>query len=122
YAWGRSQAGISGRHGPARPACAPSDRCRAASDFNAWGGSGAGAVAGRASRHPGRHLCVDLSAFGALTECARRGVRVPDDIAVAGFGDYDIALICVPTQTTINPFPALIGEHTAELILSLRDG
>lgn len=49
-------------------------------------------------------------------------MRVPDDIAVAGFGDYDIALICVPTQTTINPFPALIGEHTAELILSLRDG
>jgi LacI family gluconate utilization system Gnt-I transcriptional repressor len=33
-------------------------------------------------------ICVsDLSAFGALTECQRRGVDVPGDISIAGFGD-----------------------------------
>ena len=39
----------------------------------------------------------DLSAFGALTGCQRRGVPVPEDIAIAGFGAFDIASICVPT-------------------------
>lgn len=64
-------------------------------------------------------ICVsDLSAFGALSECQRRGVRVPGDIAIAGFGAYEIADICVPTITTVDPHPRRIGEQAAELILS----
>ena len=63
----------------------------------------------------------DLSAFGALTECQRRGVSVPDDIWIAGFGDYEIAGISVPSLTTINPFPREIGAQTAALILDLLD-
>ncbi len=67
-------------------------------------------------------ICVsDLSAFGALTECQRRGVRVPQDIAIAGFGAYEIAGISHPTITTINPHPRLIGTQTAELILQVLD-
>ena len=66
-------------------------------------------------------ICVsDLSAFGALTECQRRGVLVPQDIAIAGFGAYEIAGISHPTITTIDPQPRLIGAKVAELILSLR--
>jgi LacI family transcriptional regulator, gluconate utilization system Gnt-I transcriptional repressor len=61
----------------------------------------------------------DLSAFGALTECQRRGVSVPDDIWIAGFGDYEISGISVPALTTINPFPREIGSRTAALILDL---
>lgn len=64
----------------------------------------------------------DLSAFGALTECQRRGVAVPGQISLAGFGDYEIAGICVPPLTTINPFPRAIGARTAELILEVLDG
>ena len=68
-------------------------------------------------------ICVsDLSAFGALTECLRRGVAVPDRISIAGFGDYEIAGISVPALTTINPFPREIGAQTAELILEVLDG
>ncbi|WP_374802912.1 LacI family DNA-binding transcriptional regulator [Paracoccus zhouxuedongae] len=68
-------------------------------------------------------ICVsDLSAFGALTECQRRGIDVPGQIAIAGFGDYEIAGIAVPPLTTINPFPRQIGERAAELILSILDG
>lgn len=68
-------------------------------------------------------ICVsDLSAFGALTECQRRGVSVPGQIAVAGFGNYEIAGICVPSLTTINPFPGEIGKRTASLILDVLDG
>ena len=68
-------------------------------------------------------ICVsDLSAFGALTECQRRGVRVPEDIWIAGFGDYEIAEVAVPALTTINPFPREIGARAAALILDVLDG
>lgn len=66
-------------------------------------------------------ICVsDLSAFGALTECQRRGIAVPDAIEIAGFGDYDVAAVSVPALSTINPFPRRIGTLAAELILRLR--
>lgn len=64
----------------------------------------------------------DLSAFGALTECQRRGLPVPERIWIAGFGDYEISGISVPALTTINPFPREIGTRTAALILDLLDG
>ena len=68
-------------------------------------------------------ICVsDLSAFGALTECQRRGVTVPTQISIAGFGDYEIGAICVPSMTTINPFPRDIGTRAAQLILDVLDG
>ncbi len=68
-------------------------------------------------------ICVsDLSAFGALTECQRRGVAVPGDIRIAGFGAYEIAGVSHPTITTIDPQPRLIGTTAARLILSLLAG
>eukprot|EP01037_Dinobryon_pediforme_P007343 gene7343-7411_t len=37
-------------------------------------------------------VCVsDLSAFGALSECHRRGIQVPAQMAIAGFGDFDLS-------------------------------
>jgi LacI family gluconate utilization system Gnt-I transcriptional repressor len=68
-------------------------------------------------------ICVsDLSAFGALTECQRRGIAVPRQMWIAGFGNYEIAAISVPTLTTINPFPREIGTRTAQLIIDVLGG
>lgn len=68
-------------------------------------------------------ICVsDLSAFGALTECQRRGVAVPGQISLGGFGDYEIASVSFPALSTINPFPRQIGILTAALILKVLDG
>lgn len=68
-------------------------------------------------------ICVsDLSAFGALSECQRRGIRVPERLSIAGFGDFEIGAICVPSLTTINPFPREIGAQAADLILKVREG
>jgi LacI family gluconate utilization system Gnt-I transcriptional repressor len=64
----------------------------------------------------------DLSAFGALTECQRRGVDVPGRLSIAGFGDYEIGAICVPPLSTINPHPRDIGARTAALILQVLAG
>ena len=59
-------------------------------------------------------LCVsDLSAFGALMECKRRGMRVPQDIAIAGFGDYEVAAFCHPGITTVNVDCYGIGREAA---------
>lgn len=68
-------------------------------------------------------ICVsDLSAFGALTECQRRQISVPGDIAIGGFGDYEIGDICVPRLTTINVGARQIGVDTGRLLLSILDG
>lgn len=64
----------------------------------------------------------DLSAFGALTECQRRGVAVPGQISIGGFGDYEIAGVAVPAITTIDPHPHEIGLRAAALILDVLDG
>jgi LacI family gluconate utilization system Gnt-I transcriptional repressor len=65
-------------------------------------------------------ICVsDPSAFGALTECQRQGVAVPERIAIGGFGNYEISDICVPSLTTIDAHSREIGEKTGTLILNI---
>lgn len=67
-------------------------------------------------------ICVsDLSAFGALSACQRRGVSVPDRISIAGFGNYEVGAICVPAITTIDPSPRQIGTDAARLLCDLLD-
>ncbi len=63
--------------------------------------------------------CVsDLSAFGVLAECQRRGVDVPGRIAIAGFGDFEVARCCHPRLTTIAVDCAGIGRRAAEVALA----
>ena len=68
-------------------------------------------------------ICVsDLSAFGALSACQRRGIDVPGQISIAGFGNYEVGAICVPSITTIDPAPRKIGEMAAKLLCDVLDG
>ena len=60
----------------------------------------------------------DLIALGALFECQRQGIAVPDRIAVVGFGDLDFSASCIPSLTTIRPSGDLIGKEVARLILA----
>jgi LacI family gluconate utilization system Gnt-I transcriptional repressor len=62
-------------------------------------------------------VCVsDLSAFGALMECQRRGWAVPGRIAIAGFGDFEVARCCHPRITTVSVDPATIGLTAGSLL------
>ncbi len=86
---------------------------------------GAGAMAQLIQAMPDTEVVIctsDLSAFGALTECQRRGIAVPETISVAGFGDFEVAGVCVPSLTTINPFPHEIGSQAADIILDALEG
>jgi LacI family gluconate utilization system Gnt-I transcriptional repressor len=63
----------------------------------------------------------DLSAVGALMECQRRGIGVPDRLSIMGFGDFEIGRVCVPSLTTIGVDAQAIGRETGRLILELVD-
>jgi LacI family transcriptional regulator, gluconate utilization system Gnt-I transcriptional repressor len=67
-------------------------------------------------------ICVsDLSAFGAIMECQRRGMKVPGDIAIAGFGNYEIAECCHPRITSVDVDCYNIGRQAArQLHISIK--
>ena len=68
-------------------------------------------------------VCVsDLSAFGALMECQRRGVDVPGRVAVAGFGGFEISRVCAPQITTMDARSHEIGQETGKLLVGLLRG
>ena len=68
-------------------------------------------------------VCVsDLAAFGALSECQRKGIVVPEQLAICGFGAYEVGSVCVPAITTIDPQPYEIGLLAAERICGLLSG
>lgn len=63
-------------------------------------------------------VCVsDHVAFGALSECLRRGWSVPGRLAIAGFGGFEIAKACHPQITTVVIDSAGIGKMAGQLLL-----
>jgi LacI family gluconate utilization system Gnt-I transcriptional repressor len=60
----------------------------------------------------------DGLAQGVLAEAQSRGLRVPDDLAVVGFGDADFAAHLVPGLTTVHVDGAGIGRRAANLLLA----
>ena len=63
-------------------------------------------------------VCVsDLAAFGAIMECHRRRWEVPGRLAVAGFGDFEIARSCWPSLTTVSINCGEIGHRAGHLML-----
>lgn len=68
-------------------------------------------------------FCVsDLSAIGVMMECQRRGLSIPDDLSLIGFGDFDIGHVTNPPLTTIRADFQKIGLQTGDLILDLLSG
>lgn len=81
----------------------------------------AGAILlGRALGRPDRPAAIgcsnDLIALGAIFEAQRRGVTIPDDLQVVGFGDLEFSGSCIPSLTTVRPSGGLIGREVARLI------
>ncbi len=62
-------------------------------------------------------LAHDMLASGAMFEARRRGLRVPDDVGIAGFDDLDIAQEFVPALTTVRTPRYAIGSTAARMVL-----
>jgi LacI family gluconate utilization system Gnt-I transcriptional repressor len=60
----------------------------------------------------------DQLAQGVVTEALARGLRVPQDLAVCGFGDADFAAHMLPSLTSVQVDGAAIGRRAAELIIA----
>jgi LacI family gluconate utilization system Gnt-I transcriptional repressor len=63
----------------------------------------------------------DLAA-GALFECQRRGIRVPDQLAIMGFNDQEIASAVVPTITSVATPRREIGLAAARMLIAELSG
>jgi len=64
----------------------------------------------------------DLMAIGAIDALREAGLAVPEDVAVAGFDDVDVATIVHPPLTTVlNPAYA-IGVNAGRLLVSRLSG
>jgi len=64
-------------------------------------------------------FCNDDLAQGALFECLRRGIKVPDQLAVAGFNDLPASACTVPSLTTVATPRYEMGVQAATMLVAL---
>lgn len=88
----------------------------------AGGAAGLRMLQGRGVAIDAIFCSTDVLAVGVLLECQRRELRVPDDLAVAGFDDLPIAAEMVPALTTVRVPRRRMGEEAARLILARLAG
>jgi LacI family transcriptional regulator, gluconate utilization system Gnt-I transcriptional repressor len=64
----------------------------------------------------------DNMALGALFECQRRGIRVPQDMAIIGFNDLEVSACAFPSLSSIATPRYEIARCSAEIILEIIRG
>ncbi len=64
----------------------------------------------------------DLLALGVMTEALARGIKVPSQLAVVGFGDLNFAADLHPALTTVHINGAAIGRQAAQFIVDRAEG
>lgn len=68
-------------------------------------------------------FCVsDAAAFGIQSYLLNEGIKVPEQVAVAGFGDFEVSRFASPSISTVVVDPLTIGRETGRLISRLLDG
>jgi LacI family gluconate utilization system Gnt-I transcriptional repressor len=66
--------------------------------------------------------CNDDLALGALFECQRRGIRVPDDLSIMGFNDLDFCASAYPALTSVAIPRYEMARRAAEIVLEIIRG
>ena len=64
----------------------------------------------------------DLLALGVMTEAQARGIAVPGQLAVVGFGDLEFAADLHPALTTVRIDGTAIGRQAAQFIVERAEG
>lgn len=64
----------------------------------------------------------DETAMGAVQGFKKAGLKVPDDISVAGFDNIDFAAYCDPPLTTIAQPAEAFGRTAVNLLVDLLEG
>jgi len=95
-----------------------SETIEIAGDFSEAAGYAAAARLTQMQKPSALFAANDAMAVGALTALRDSGVRVPDDIALAGFDDIPIARFVTPPLTTVSVDIAQLGRRAFELLIS----
>lgn len=66
--------------------------------------------------------CNDAMAMGLIRAFAAAGIRVPQDVSVAGFDDIEFARAYNPGLTTMRQHRRAIGQRAAETLIGLIEG
>ena len=66
--------------------------------------------------------CNDDLAHGAIYHCQRQGIRVPTDVAIAGFNDLPASAWMMPSLTTVDTPRYRIGYEAASLLMEVIGG
>jgi len=61
----------------------------------------------------------DYRALGGMRALQSRGIKTPDDIAIVGFHDYELAQYSTPQMTTVHVRMRVMGEIAAHRLCSL---
>lgn len=86
-------------------------------------GESAAIQAVRSSQRPTALFCLtDDLALRLLEQLKGQGVRVPDDVSVAGFDDVPLAAMSRPALSTVRQPIHRLGERAAEMLLASIDG
>jgi LacI family gluconate utilization system Gnt-I transcriptional repressor len=80
------------------------------------------AIAPKLGKRTAVFCSSDLMAFGAITEAAVLGIRVPDRLAVCGMGDLELSRASEPPFTTVAVDGAAMGRLAAENLLARMTG
>ncbi len=73
----------------------------------------------RADPPPSALFCAnDQLAIGAMREIRRRGLAIPDDVAIVGYDDVDIASELITPLTSVHVPMRDIGRAAADLLLA----
>ncbi|MGY6703810.1 HTH-type transcriptional regulator GntR [Roseinatronobacter sp.] len=64
----------------------------------------------------------DDVALGALFECQRRGLRVPEQMGIVGFNDLDVVSCSVPTITSVRTRRYETGLTAVNMIMNQLNG
>ncbi len=70
-----------------------------------------------ASQRPTAIFCAtDMIAFGVMSVAQKSGIRIPEDLSVVGFDDYEKASLSHPPLTTVHQPFFEIGQRGVELL------
>ncbi len=64
----------------------------------------------------------DMQAIGCILEAKRRGIRIPEDVGIAGYDDVELAQEFVPALTTVRFNRYEMGRAAARLLLARIQG
>lgn len=92
-------------------------------DFTYLGGRDAMAKIIRSGHVPRAIFAAnDLMALGALEACHAAGLRVPGDVAIAGFDDIEASRMVTPALTTVIQPGRWMGQEVGRLLLDRLSG